>query len=80
MDILILVAAPTGGIGNVVGALAVALLARDRDVQAKQWKSRQVMVEVDDLLPALRNMTFIAPGSQPSGVDIACLVTAHALG
>jgi hypothetical protein len=62
------------------GFVAVTLIAPDGDMQAQKWEFRQVMVEVDDGLPALRQMTFLASGAEPTLVNIAGLVTAHAIG
>jgi hypothetical protein len=61
-------------------AAAVTLIARDGHMQAQKRKLRQVMVKVDDGLPALRQMTFLAPGAEPALVNIVGLVTAHAIG
>jgi hypothetical protein len=62
------------------GFAAVTLIARDGDMQSQKRKLRQVMVEVHDELPPLRQMTFLALGAEPALVNIVGRVTSHAIG
>lgn len=76
--VALLVAATTGRIRDVIGAFAVALLARDGDVQSKQRELGQVMIEVHDLLPSFRDVTLVAPNSEAACMYVACPMAAHA--
>jgi hypothetical protein len=57
----------------------MALLARNRDVQPKKRKFRQIVIEVDHRLPALWQMAVIARSAQPGAVNVARPMAAYAL-
>jgi hypothetical protein len=80
VGVVLLVAIDAFRACELEGFVAVTLIARDGDMQSHKRKLRQVMVKVDDGLPALRQMTFLAPGAEPALVYIVGLVTAHAIG
>jgi|SRR5882757_2911969 len=80
VGVVLLVAIDAFRACQLEGFAAVTLIARDGHMQAQKRKLRQVMVKVDDGLPALRQMTFLAPGAEPALVNIVGLVTAHAIG
>jgi hypothetical protein len=80
VGVVLLVAIDAFRARELEGFVAVTLIARDGDMQAQKRKLRQVMVKVDDRLPALRQMTFLALGAEPALVNIVGLVTAHAIG
>jgi hypothetical protein len=57
----------------------MTLFARDSDVLAQQRKFCQVMVEIGDRFPTFRQMAVIALLAEPRAMDIARLVTTHAV-
>src|SRR3977135_3933347 len=57
----------------------MALLTRNRHVQAEKRKFRQVVVEIRYRLPTLRNVALLTPDSEPGPVHIACPMTTAAV-
>jgi hypothetical protein len=80
VGIVLLVAGDTGGARDLERSVGVTLFARDSDVLAQQRKLCQVMVEISDRFPTLRQMAVIALLAEPRAMDIARLVTTHAVG
>ncbi len=79
VHVLRLVAADAAGIRNVESPLRMTLLARDGDVQAQEREFRQIVIEIDDLLPTFGNVAFLAPDAKPRGVHVARSMAAHAV-
>jgi hypothetical protein len=79
VNIRLFVAPGASGIRYPERSLRMTLLARNRNVQAKKRKFRQIVIEVDHRLPTLGQVAFIARGTQPRAVNIARPMTAHAI-
>lgn len=79
MGVVLLVAIGALCACELEGFAAVTLIARDGDMQAQKRILRQIVVKVNDGLPPLRQVTFLALGAEPALVNIVGLVTAHAI-
>ena len=79
VNIRVFMALDASGIHYPERSSRMALFARDRNVQAKERKFGQVVIEIHHRLPILGDVAFAARGTQPGAVYVGRAMAAHAI-